>query len=102
LKDLEIKVFRIKDLDTREILNYFDLSVMCNNVLNLPMVDVIDRFIFDKNIHTIEYFRQLADSQTWKTNGKPGEGVVVAPTIPFYSPSIGKEWSLKLINQNYK
>ena len=70
--------------------------------LSLPIVDLIEVCKFDKNIHTVEYFRQLADSQIWKTNGKFGEGVVVAPTIPFYSPTIGKEWSLKLINQNYK
>ena len=70
--------------------------------LHLPMVDVIEILKFDKSIHTVEYFRNLADSQVWKTNSKPAEGIVVAPLIPFYSPSIGKEWSLKLINQNYK
>ena len=101
LKDLEIKVFRIKDLDKREILNFYELKKLCEQ-LSLPMVDVIDVCYFNKTYHTIEHFRQLADSQVWKTNGKSGEGIVVAPTTPFYSPSIGKEWSLKLINQNYK
>jgi len=101
LKEPEIRVFRIKDLDKREVVNFYELTKLCEQ-LQLPMVDVIDVCKFDKDKHTIEYFRQLADAQIWKTNGKPGEGVVVAPTIPFYSPSIGKEWSLKLINQNYK
>ena len=101
LKELEIKVFRIKDLNTRQVLGFYELKSLCES-LSLPMVDVIEVCKFDKNIHTVEYFRNLADSQIWKTNGKPGEGVVVAPTIPFYSPSIGKEWSLKIINQNYK
>jgi len=101
LKEPEIRVFRIKDLDKREILGFYDLKAMCEQ-LQLPMVDIIEVCQFDKTIHNIEYFRQLADSQVWSTNGKPAEGMVVAPTIPFYSPSIGKEWSLKLINQNYK
>lgn len=101
LKEPEIRVFRIKDLDKREVLGFHDLKILCEQ-LSLPMVDVIEVCQFDVNVHTIEYFRQLADAQVWPTNGTPGEGVVVAPTIPFYSPSIGKEWSLKLINQNYK
>ena len=101
LKELEIKVFRIKDLDKRQTLSFMDMQAMCI-ALNLPSVEVIEICKFNKDIHTIEYFRNLADSQIWKTNGKPGEGIVVASIIPFYSPTIGKDWSLKLINQNYK
>ena len=101
LKDLEIKVFRIKDLNTRQILKLSELKSLCEYLL-LPMVDVIEICQFNKDIHTIEYFKNLANLQIWKTNDKPGEGIVVAPTIPFYSPILDKEWSLKLVNQNYK
>ena len=101
LKEPEIRVFRIKNLNKREIVNFYELTKLCSD-LNLPMVSVIDVCKFDKDKHTIEYFRQLADAQIWPTNGRSAEGIVVAPTFPFYSPSIGKEWSLKLINQNYK
>ena len=101
LKELEIRVFRIKDLDTREILGLSNLISICKQ-FGLPTIDIIEVVQFDKNIHTIEYFRNLADSQVWSTNGKPGEGIVIAPTVPFYSPIIGKSWSSKLINQNYK
>lgn len=101
LNEIEIRVFRIKNLNTRTILGYHDLKYLCEK-LELPMVSIIELRQFNKDIHTVEYFRKLADSQVWPTNGKPGEGVVVAPTVPFYSPTIEKEWSLKLINQNYK
>lgn len=101
LKETEIKVFRIKDLDTRQIVGLTDLMNWCV-LLNLPVVDIIETFKFDKEIHTVEYFRNLADSQIWKTNGKPGEGIVIAPIIPFHSTVLNKEFSLKLINQNYK
>ena len=94
-------MFRIKNLDTRQILGLAELKSICEQ-LSLPMVDIITIIQFDKNIHTVEYFRNLADGQLWKTNNKPGEGIVVAPTIPFYSPTLNKEWSLKIINQNYK
>ncbi len=101
LKDLEIKVFRIKDLNTRQILGLQELKSLCDH-LSLPTIDIIEICQFNKDVHTIEYFRNLANSQTWKTNGGIGEGIVVAPVIPFYSSILGKEWSLKLVNQNYK
>ena len=101
LKEIETGVFRIKDLDTKQILGIVELQSLCKQ-LDLPMVNVIDVCKFDKDIHTIEYFRSLADKQTWKTNGKPGEGIVIAPVIPFYSQILGKYWSVKVINQNYK
>ena len=102
LKEPEIRVFRMKDLNERRILSFYEMEAMCK-LFNLPMVELVtDICQYNKDVHTIEYFRSLADSQVWKTNGKPAEGVVVAPTVPFYSPSIEKEWSLKVINQNYK
>jgi hypothetical protein len=101
LKDIEIRTFRVKDLTTRKIIGFEGLENICTT-FGLPMVKVIEVCDFDKNIHTVEYFRKLADSQTWDSNGKPAEGIVVAPTIPFYSPTLKKEWSVKFVNQDYK
>lgn len=101
LSELEIRVFRMKDLNTMQLLNYTDLALNCA-YLDLPMVDVIDKFIFNKEIHTVEYFRNLTDSQIWPTNKKPAEGIVLAPTIPFHSNVLNKSWSIKIINQEYK
>lgn len=101
LKELELKVFRIKDLDTKQILGLNDLQSICNQ-LGLPTVDIIDAFKFNKEMHTVEYFRKLADSQKWKSNGKDGEGIVIAPVKPFYSYILNKYWSLKIINNSYK
>jgi RNA ligase (TIGR02306 family) len=101
LKELEIKVFRIKNLDTRQCLGLQELTETCKH-FEIPMVDIIEVCLFNKNVHTVEYFRKMADSQTWKTNNKPGEGIVIQPTVPIYSSILGKNWSAKLINQNYK
>lgn len=100
LKDRQIRVFRAKNLDTRVLYTWDDLVVLCS-VLNIPTVPFIDRFIFDRTIHTVEYFRNLADKQSYP-NGKSGEGIVISPVIPFYSNTLDKFWSLKIINQNYK
>ena len=100
LKDRQIRVFRVKDLDTCNLYTWDELNMLCA-ILDIPTVPLIDRFIFDKNIHTVEYFRQIADKQLYP-NKKPAEGIVISPVIPFYSNSIGKSWSLKIINQNYK
>lgn len=100
LKDRQIRVFRAKNLDTRVLYTWDDLVVLCS-VLNIPTVPFIDRFIFDRTIHTVEYFRNLADKQLYP-NGKAGEGIVISPVIPFYSNTLDKFWSLKIINNNYK
>lgn len=44
----------------------------------------------------------MADSQVWDTNGKPAEGIVIAPTVPFFSVKLQKDWSAKVINSVYK
>jgi RNA ligase (TIGR02306 family) len=100
LKNRQIRVFRIKNLDTRTLYTWDEL-VELSNQLELPTVPLLERFIFDKNIHTVEYFRNLADKQLYP-NGKAGEGIVISPVIPFYSNVLDKFWSLKIINQNYK
>jgi RNA ligase (TIGR02306 family) len=101
LKELEIRVFRVKDLTTKQILPFADMIDICRE-LNLPMVELLEVRKFDKNIHTVDYFRELADNQVWSTNGKAAEGIVIAPVVPFYSDILGKEWSLKIINSGYK
>ncbi|MDO8610986.1 MAG: RNA ligase family protein [bacterium] len=100
LKDIELRVFRAKNLDTNQLFNLEELSKLCLT-LDIPMVKMIAEFDFNPEIHNIEYFRNLADSQLYD-NGKPAEGIVVAPIESFYSSVLNKHWSIKLINQNYK
>lgn len=101
LKEMTLFLFRAKCLDTRQVLG-LDEMIQVANVLGVPHVKIIDRFMFDKLVHTAEYFRSVADAQVWDTNGKPAEGIVVAPVVPFFSPKLQKDWSVKIIGQNYK
>lgn len=100
LTDRQIRVFRAKNLDTRMLYTWDELVDLCN-LLDIPTVPLIDRFIFDKNIHTVEYFRELSNAQKYQNN-LPGEGIVLSPVVSFYSLTLGKEFSIKLINQDCK
>jgi RNA ligase (TIGR02306 family) len=100
LKEMQLFLFRAKCLDTRQILG-LDEMIQVANALGVPHVKIISRFVFDKSVHTAEYFRSVADAQVWDTNSKPAEGIVVAPTTPFFSPKLQKEWSAKVISQQY-
>lgn len=101
LKDIEFHVFRVKNLDENRHLGRDEYSKIAE-VLGLPIVDEIYRGKFNSKIHTLEWFRTLADRQVWSTNNKPAEGIVISSLIPFYSESLGKNWSAKVINSNYK
>jgi RNA ligase (TIGR02306 family) len=101
LKDLEIRVFRAKDLNTNTLLNWFELHKLCTE-LELPIVQLLTVVDFDPTVHTVDYFKELANSQKWLTNGKPAEGIVIASVVPFYSPTLNKSWSIKVLNQDYK
>jgi RNA ligase (TIGR02306 family) len=98
---IELRIFRAKNLDTRELYNYQELKELSKQ-LEIPIVDEIIVCQFNKDIHTIDWFKNLADKQIYSTNGQPAEGLVVAPVNPFYSNTLGKYWSLKIINSSYK
>lgn len=102
LKDIEIRLFNGKVLggDNKPI-GYDDLKNLAS-ILGIRMVEEIMVIVYDKSIHTIEWFRNLADSVKWITNGQPAEGIVVRPCIPQFSSVLRKGWSLKFININYK
>jgi RNA ligase (TIGR02306 family) len=101
IKGIELRIFRAKDLDTQKLYNYDELKNLSKE-LEIPMVREICMIKFDKNIHTVEWFRNLADIQIYSTNGLPAEGIVIAPVESFWSQILNKFWSLKIINQNYK
>lgn len=58
-------------------------------------------FVFDKNVHTMDALQERADKLTY-ANGAPAEGMVLRPTRPEFSASLGRPLSVKFINRNYK
>lgn len=100
LKEIECRVFRVKDLTDGHIFTLNELKDFCNS-LQLPMVDILEVGIFNRDVHTIGYFENVANNLKYPT-GNNAEGLVLAPTIPFYSPTLNKSFSCKIINGNYK
>lgn len=100
LPDLQLRIFRAKNLDTCQIYSLTELKDLCGK-LEVPMVDVVQQFVFDGTVHTIDWFQAIADGLKYG-NGQPAEGIVFAPTTPFYSQVMKKSWSAKIISQNYK
>jgi hypothetical protein len=69
------------------------------------MVQLVQEpFIWDETWN-IERLRELATNVTYSgADGKvrKGEGIVLRTTVPQFSPIIGKSFSVKIINQDYK
>jgi RNA ligase (TIGR02306 family) len=104
LTESAIFVFNVKETDTVKWYGKDEISNLCKD-LSIPMVEIIKTFVWNNSENTISELQELANSVIYKTaTGKVrvGEGIVIRPSIPFYSNILGKLWSAKIINQNYK
>lgn len=75
------------------------MEMICNR-LNLTTVPIEE---IGENLPaiypTVEALLERADGEY--PNGGKKEGIVVRPTIPVYSPTIGTELSMKIVNNKY-
>jgi RNA ligase (TIGR02306 family) len=90
-------IFNLFNIDSGNYLTFDDLKSFCQE-FHLPMVNVID--IGDSFNYTLPELISLSNSQKYE-NGSFAEGIVIRPTIPFYSNSLQKMWSGKIISENY-
>lgn len=104
LTELSMFVFNVKEHDTGKWYGYEDIKQTCN-LLNIPMVQLVcEPFIFDST-WTVAKLQEMANKVTYVgADGKTrkGEGMVLRPTVPKYSSTIGKSLSVKILNQDYK
>lgn len=96
LKELELFVFNIFDLDDRKYLNYNDFVNMVEE-LGLQSVPVIDTFVFN---HTMEQLLQMA-TELYYPNGNRAEGMVIRPVVERYSNVLHGRTSVKIVNDLY-
>jgi len=69
------------------------------DIYKLPLVPLVMKIdSFDMSFDDLQY---IADYQTYK-NGEAAEGIVIRPAEPFYSNVLKEDWSVKVINRNYK
>lgn len=103
LSEQSMFVFNVKETDTGKWYGYEDIKQTCV-LLNIPMVQlVVEPFEFD-DTWNIERLQALANQVTYVgADGKPrkGEGIVLRPVEPVWSSVLGKQLSVKILNQDY-
>lgn len=105
-KKLGYSLFTVKELirnsDQRFLsgtyLSYYQLIDFCSQY-SFDMVPVISISICGEDL-TIKSFQEISNGIEY--DGITGEGIVVRPTIPFVSRILGRHFSVKIINQNFK
>lgn len=104
LSDQKLFVFNVKDISTGKWYGMEEIKKLCDD-LGIPMVQIVGSpFVFD-NTWTIAKLQEIANKVTYTTaigQEKPGEGIVLRPCTPKYSPTLGKFLSVKILNQEYK
>jgi RNA ligase (TIGR02306 family) len=106
LNDYAFYVFTVKDLDTDLYLGY---DALCETIsaIDCPAINIVPllrRFTIDET-HTLSQLQDIANQVQYitPTNKKVhGEGIVMRPVKPRWSPALDKMLSVKIINQNYK
>ena len=97
-------VFNVKQHDTGMWYGYEDIKKTCDE-LGLQMVTlVMEPFIFD-DTWNIARLQEIANNVIYMgADGKPrkAEGIVLRTYVPQFSPSLGKSFSVKILNQEYK
>lgn len=96
LKEHELFVFNMFDLNTRKYLNFYDFIDMTKE-LGLQSVPVIDTMILH---HTMDELIEMA-TKVYYNNGKRAEGIVIRPVIETYSNVLHGRMSVKVINNLY-
>jgi RNA ligase (TIGR02306 family) len=96
-------VFNIKDISTGKWYGWENIKATCA-LFGIPTVQLVcEPFVFD-DTWTIARLQELANKVTYTaSNGevRKGEGIVLRPVTPKYSPAIGKALSVKILNQDY-
>jgi RNA ligase (TIGR02306 family) len=103
LKDVELFVFNIKNLNDNSYLTYDDMCLKLKHT-NINMVKIITKIIGNdvENI-SLDYLQKLANEQ--KYGNSPAEGIVIRGyknNKTVYSQKLQKMLSVKIINQYYK
>jgi hypothetical protein len=96
-------VFNVKQIDTGKWYGWEDIKSTCA-LFGIPTVQLVcEPFVFDDSWN-IARLQALANQVTYTTatgEVRKGEGIVIRPVTPKYSPALGKALSVKILNQDY-
>ena len=97
-------VFNVKDISTGKWYGWEEIKELCKTLGINPVRIICEDFIFDET-WTIPHLQAIANGATYLTDKgeiRKGEGIVIRPMIPKYSPTLSKSLSVKILNQEYK
>jgi len=100
LKDLELFIFNLVDLKTRQYLNIYDFCSVISEmnkigpVKTVPILEMGDSFDYDLD-------SLIHKSKIYYGSGKDCEGIVIRPQIPQYSKVLDGPLSFKVINPEF-
>lgn len=101
LSDIEIRVFLIKNLDSRTWLSWDEVKSFCQEN-GIPTVPEIFRIKKDELRENLADLQQKVNSLRYSESNKVAEGVVLRTVTPIYSNVLQKWWwSLKIISEPY-
>jgi RNA ligase (TIGR02306 family) len=97
LKDYDLFVFNVYDIDKQEYLSFQDFKDFCleYGFKTVPIVD--EHFVFD---HSLEQLLELAKGKHEGTKNDR-EGIVIRPLVNCYSPKLQGRLSVKVINNDF-
>lgn len=96
LRELELFVFNVWDIDKQCYLNYADLVRFCAKH-GFKMVEVLETG--DSFNYTVDELLKAAEGKY--ASGKHREGIVIRPQVEMYSKTLRGRMSFKAINMNY-
>jgi len=96
LKDHELFVFNVLNIETRRHLDFYEFKEFCER-LELQTVPILQITEFKWNIDEL---LELADSAKYPS-GHMQEGIVIRPVHEFYSDILKGRASFKVINNKY-
>lgn len=92
-------VFNLYCLETNKLFTKTDTAHLCEHH-GFQTVPILFEGTFTSVWDSVR-LQQFANEVTYG-KGIPGEGIVVRPDVPFWSPTLNKWYSVKVINQHYK
>jgi RNA ligase (TIGR02306 family) len=101
LKEKEIRVHNIFNNSEGRHLDY-DERLAIAEKLGLPVVQEVHRFVFDKNVHTLEKLIEMATIPDIDNPSNPIEGLVLRPTKEKRIGSRLERASVKILNPQFK
>jgi RNA ligase (TIGR02306 family) len=97
LKELELFVFNIYDIDLQKYMDSAQMNRMCFS-LGLKPVPIDIFFKFD---HTLEDLLDMAQGRYYGTQQNPREGIVIRPVTEMFSGVLRGRMSFKVLNNTY-